>query len=447
MNYREALEWIHSIGKSTGMRPGLERMHFLLDKMGNPHRHLNFVHIGGTNGKGSTASLLASILGEAGYRTGLYTSPYLESFTNRMSINGEDISHGELTEEVNSIRPLVEEVSADPRLGQVTEFEVVTALAFRYFARHNPQVVILEVGLGGRLDATNVITPLVSIITNVSREHVDYLGEDIAGIAREKAGIIKEGVPVVTAAEDPVVFQVIEEKCRQQQAPLCRVRFREGRDIGSGKNDPGGDQAFCGDRRPVEEGQYFHFYGPGMELSELFLPLLGDYQVVNASTALAALEILNDRGLPLGESHIRRGLKGVSWPGRMEVVQSFPRVVLDGAHNPAAVENLARAVREHFSYRRLILVLGILKDKDASLMLSFLAPLAAETLVTLPPIFRGTDPEEIASKARHYTSGPVLAVPEVKEAVEEALNRASTEDLVLVCGSLYVIAEARKCLV
>ena len=447
LTYQEALDWIHGIGKSAGIRPGLERMHTLLDKMGNPQQQLKCVHIGGTNGKGSTASTMAYVLEKAGYRVGLYTSPYLESFTNRMSINGKDITPQELAREVSNLRPLVEEVSSIPELGQVTEFEVVTALAFRYFANHHPDVVILEVGLGGRLDATNVITPMVSIITNVSREHVDYLGEEISGIAGEKAGIIKEGVPVVTAAENPEVLQVIKEKAREKKAPLCRVLpswLKEGTE-----NNPHGElleeeRVFYGERRVHAEGQFFSYRGKSGEYRDLFLSLLGDYQVVNAATALAGLEFLKERGYTITQESMREGLGEVCWPGRMELVRHSPRVVLDGAHNPAAVDQLSHALKEHFSYNKLILVLGILKDKDASRMLGSLVPMAERVLVTYPPVFRGTDPKDIAEKARAFTEAPVEVVPEIPGAVDKALGLASPEDLVLICGSLYVVADARK---
>ncbi len=445
LTYQEALQWIHGIGKSAGIRPGLERMHLLLEKMGSPHRRLRCVHIGGTNGKGSTASMLASILESTGLRVGLYTSPYLEQFTNRMSINGADISPRELARAAGRLRPLVQEISQNSKQGMVSEFEVVTALAFDFFARHRPHVVILEVGLGGRLDATNVITPLVSVITNVSMEHMDYLGNTIEDIAREKAGIIKSKVPLVTAARDPAVLSIIRQRCLELNAPLCRVAA-----LGAGEGEKGDSgeegekEVYFGERRVEASGQRFNYRGLKHRCEGLFLPLRGEYQVENAATALAVLEHLESRGYRAGEEDIRGGLQRVKWPGRLEVVKSSPLTVLDGAHNPHAVENLSRAVREHFTYRKLILVLGILKDKDISSMLGSLLPLAHQVIVTLPPISRGTDPGIIASRIRELSALPVEVLPQTKEAVERAFQKASPGDLVLICGSLYTVAEARK---
>lgn len=449
LSYQEALEWIHSIGKSSVIRPGLERIQLLLDRMGNPERTLKYIHVGGTNGKGSTASILASMLEKAGYRVGLYTSPYLEAFTNRMSVNGKDISPEELAREVNRLRPLVDEISSnDDVTGEVTEFEVVTALAFSFFASRQPDLVILEVGLGGRYDATNVITPLVSIITNVSREHVDYLGDSLDEIAWQKAGIIKEGVPVVTASDDEEVLSVIRRVCLEKNTSLCRVLSPEENGL-TGPGDSRGESLVRSEARQIFcEGQFFDYFGLKKVYRQLFVSLKGDYQVINATTALATLECLDPAGnLPVEEEEIRKGLQEVSWPGRMEVLNKTPLIVIDGAHNPAAVEKLSQAVKEHFSYRRLLLVLGILKDKDVPQMLHSLIPLADQVLITHPPVFRGSNPEKIASQVRQLHSLPVDIEPQIKDALNKALNQASTKDMILVCGSLYVVAEARKFLV
>ena len=441
MSYQEALDWIHGIGKSTVIHPGLERIQTLLDKMGNPERSLNCIHIGGTNGKGSTAAMLASVLEEAGYRIGLYTSPYLESFTNRMSINGEDITPEELAREVSQLRPLVEEVSRYSGQGKVTEFEVVTALAFRFFAARQPDLVILEVGLGGRFDATNVISPLVSVITNVSLEHMDYLGNNVKDIAWQKAGIVKEEVPLVSASEDKEVIKVLREVCAKHNAPFYRLV--------SGNNNGNFNDAETiieyGERKIVHGGQTFNYYGLKNNYRDLFIPLIGKHQVANAATVLAVLEKLGDTDrFKINDYSIKEGLRKVKWPGRLEILHKNPLVVLDGAHNPDAIEKLAEAIKEHFNYRRLILVLGILKDKDAAQMLGFLLPLSHEVLVAVPPIFRGADPENIASKVRQISPLPVEKFSQVENALVKALERASTEDMILVCGSLYMVAEARK---
>lgn len=440
-SYQRALGWIHSIGR-FGMNQGLERIKALLDRLGNPHKDLPYLHIGGTNGKGSTAAMVASVLRSCGYRVGLYTSPYLVSFTNRFSIDGEDISPQELVEYVERVRPLVDEIKGDPQLGQPTEFEVVTALAFLFFARHRPDLVVLEVGLGGRLDATNVITPLVSMLTNVSLEHTRVLGESVEAIAGEKVEIIKPGVPVVTAATDPAVLQVILEACRRRGAPGYRVV-----PAGDGqKVSPGWSGAFSyGERKLVPLGQQFTYHGPEWELPGLVISLRGGHQVVNAATALAGLELLSQQGFQLPEGGVRPGLKNTVWPGRLEIVGKSPLVVLDGAHNPAAMEQLALSVAEHFRYRRLVLVLGILADKDKEAMFRHILPLAHRLVLTRPAYGRAASLEELAaSKAlAAFYSGPVQIEKTVVGAVEQALKLAGKMDLVLVAGSLYTVSEAR----
>ncbi len=465
-SYRQALDWIHST-RRFGMNQGLERISLLLDRLGNPHQGLRYIHIGGTNGKGSTAAMIAAVLQSCGYRAGLYTSPYLVSFTNRFSVNGEDISPRELVDLVDRVRPVVAAVARDPRLGQPTEFEVVTALAFLYFARLQPDLVVLEVGLGGRLDATNVITPLAVLITNISLEHTRVLGDTVELIAREKAGIIKSGVPVITAAADPAALRVIDETCRKQGAPLFRVvpeeagvgaeKFAEtefsetrggaGSPPPSSADNPGQTGICrCGERKIIPTGQQFTYRGLEQTLKGVTIPLRGGHQVINASTALAGLEILSRQGFLFPEERLRQGLKDTRWPGRLEVVRSNPLVVLDGAHNPAAMAQLARSIGEHFRYRRLVLVLGILEDKDRATMFRHILPLTDRLILTSPPCGRAAAPEDLAGSEAltGYYSGPVQIEGRVSDAVEAALELAGAMDLVLVAGSLYTISEARE---
>ncbi len=440
-SYLKALDWIHSTGR-FGMNQGLERIKELLGRLGNPHQDLPCLHIGGTNGKGSTAAMVAAVLKTVGYRAGLYTSPYIVSFTNRFSVDGQDISPCELVELVEQVRPIVEQITEDPRLGQPTEFEVVTALAFLYFARHRPDLVVLEVGLGGRLDATNVITPLVSIITNVSLEHTWVLGNSVESITEEKVQIIKPGVPVVTASTDPVVLKIILETCRLRHSPVYRVVPAGGEEEGL----PNWSGTFSySERKLIPLGQQFCYRGLDLHLRSLTIPLRGEHQVVNASTALAGLELLARQGFVFTEDGLRAGLKNTFWPGRLEVMRENPLVVLDGAHNPAAMEQLARSITEHFRYRRLILVLGILKDKDKDAMFRNILPLAYRLVLTRPAYERAAPPEELAASkalAAYYT-GPIQIESTVEGAVEAALKLAGKMDLVLVAGSLYTVSEAR----
>jgi len=288
--YEDALDWIHGLGR-FGIKPGLERVTALLDKLGNPHLSLKFVHIGGTNGKGSTAVMLTSILRAAGYKVGLYTSPYLLSFTNRMAVNGDDIDRAELVSLVEEVRPVVDLISEDPELGDMTEFEVVTVLALCYFARQNTDLVVLEVGLGGRLDATNVITPLISVITNISLEHTDILGDTIEKIAFEKAGIIKAGKPLVTAAADERALGVFEKRCSELGSPMYRVYPFSAVSEAVPENRP---IALPG--KITSAGQCFSYKGFSLQIEDLFIPLRGSYQLDNAATALAAAEMLRAKG-------------------------------------------------------------------------------------------------------------------------------------------------------
>lgn len=437
--YLDALEWIHSLGR-FGIKPGLERVLALLEMLGNPQQRIHFVHIGGTNGKGSTAAMLASMLRTAGYRIGLYTSPYLLSFTNRMAVNGADIDHRDLVNLVDRIRPMVETISKDPDLGDMTEFEVVTVLALTFFAEQKVDLVILEVGLGGRLDATNVVTPLLSIITNISLEHTEILGSTIEAIATEKAGIIKRKRPLLTAAEDERALSVFEARCALLEAPMTRIYPAPG--------DPGGLTTAVPVavlQKITAAGQTFSYKGFSKQLEDLFIPLRGLYQLNNAATALAALEMLGKNGFTVSENDLRDGLANTVWPGRLELLRREPLLIMDGAHNPASMEKLAEAMPSYFSYRRLILVIGMLADKDTAAMLGSILPLADSVIFTKPLLPRAADPDHIARFAADHFSlkNNYLVVHDHGEALDRALDMASPEDAILVTGSLYTVSDIR----
>jgi dihydrofolate synthase / folylpolyglutamate synthase len=425
LNYEEALSWIHSIAR-FGMKQGLERIERLMHGLGNPHHKLNFLHIGGTNGKGSTAAFAATVLETAGYRVGLYTSPYLEQFTNRMSVNGREISREKLVELVCRVRPLVEKIAADPAYGQPTEFEVVTAIALTYFAEQSPDIVVLEVGLGGRLDATNVVKSLVTAITTISLEHTQVLGNTVEDIAREKAGIIKEGSEVVTQAGGNALH-ILEDICSQKGVTLYSL----GREFHVEK--------LSGDLN----GQTFHYRGFWRTFLDLSISLLGDYQINNAALALASLELLERKGFVLPEKAVLHGLKNTRWPGRLEVMRRLPLVVIDGAHNLEAFQGLRRALQDTFSYRRLILVLGILADKAIENILEEILPLADILVITTPSSPRAADPGDLKKIAVGMMPGPVYLKKNIPDAVSLALSLAGNTDLVLIAGSLYVISDAR----
>jgi dihydrofolate synthase / folylpolyglutamate synthase len=439
LRYLDALEWIHRLGR-FGIKPGLERVLALLEMLDNPQQKIRFVHIGGTNGKGSTAAMLASTLRAAGYRIGLYTSPYLLSFTNRMAVNGSDINHNDLLALVDRIRPLVEIISSDPELGDMTEFEVVTVLALTFFAEQKVDLVILEVGLGGRLDATNVVIPLLSVITNISLEHTDVLGSTIEAIATEKAGIIKRERPLLTAAEDERALSVFEARCVELEAPLIRI-YPSPKDFGGLPFD----RPTAVLQKITETGQTFSYEGLSLQLEDLFIPLRGAYQLNNAATALAAVEVLSKYGFTVSENVLREGLAKTEWPGRLELLRREPMLIMDGAHNPAAMEKLAEAVPRYFSFRHLILVIGMLADKDTAAMLGSILPLADLVIFTRPLLPRAADPDDIARfAADHFNlQNNYLVVHDHGEALDRALDMAGPEDAILVTGSLYTVSDIR----
>ncbi|PKM79093.1 MAG: bifunctional folylpolyglutamate synthase/dihydrofolate synthase [Firmicutes bacterium HGW-Firmicutes-13] len=432
MNYQEALNWIHSIGR-FGIKPGLQRMTRMMELMDNPHKKLKVIHIAGTNGKGSTAAFVTGILEEAGFRVGLYTSPYLEAFTNRMSISGQDIPRGKLVKIVEMVKPLVDQIAQDSSLGQMTEFEVVTSIAFKYFAEEEPDFVVLEVGLGGRLDATNVVEdPLAAVITNIGLEHTEILGDTIEKIAGEKAGIIKEGGRVVTAAQNPEALEVIKQKCSEKKASLFNLR-----------------EKVTWERFSTSlEGQYFSYHNPeGLNLDNLFITLLGEHQVINAVTAVAVIESLKGKGIIIESSFIREGLKKTLWAGRLEIMGKEPLLMLDAAHNIEGVKSLRKALTEQIPYKKLILVMGILGDKAVDEMLKEIVPIAHKLIITRPENPRAGEPEEVAAAAGKFTSQEIIIEKSIPLALKIALSLANSEDLVLVSGSLYTISEARKALV
>lgn len=427
MNYSEALKFLRHLTK-FGINPGLSRIEELLRRLGDPHRRLRFFHIGGTNGKGSVAAMVAAILQAAGYRVGLFTSPHLHSYTERIRLNGQEIREEEVAYILTYLRPILENM-IERGFEPPTEFEVTTALALYYFGEVEPDYVVLEVGLGGSLDSTNIIPASeVSIITNVGLDHMDYLGTTLSEIAREKAGIIKQGGIVITGADKPEALEVIERVCQQKGATLYRL----GRDI------------HFKEVLLSQEGGELDWVGLGQSYQRLKIPLLGRHQLINTSLAVAAIEAARrHRGLKVTEGQIREGLAKVFWPGRLEVVYNHPLVILDGAHNYDGALALKQALQEIFSYRRLILVLGILADKEREKIASVLAPLAQRVIVTRPDSPRAGDWEKLALYARRFTPH-VQAIRDISQALKMALSLAGPEDLICATGSLYMIADARK---
>lgn len=427
MNYEEAISWIHGLYR-FGSNPGLERIEGLMQRLDNPQNKFRSIHVAGTNGKGSTAAFIASMLEAEGYRTGLYTSPYLEAFTNRMAINGEDVDPSQLARLVKEVREHVEDIAATP-LGQPTEFEVVTALAFLYFAQARPDWVVVEVGLGGRLDATNVITPVVSAITNIGLEHTQVLGDTIEKIAFEKGGIIKAGIPVATAAEKPGALAVFRRLSAERGAPLYEM-----------------DKDFAVQVNHVSfDGVDFDYSGINRVLPGVQASLAGRHQARNAGLALAVRELLPAQ---FNEEAARQGLANTFWPGRLEIISRNPLVIVDGAHNTDGIVALRNALDEILGGRKLRLVLGILGDKAVDEILSLIAPLAtAGLIITRPDSPRAADPHKVAELARHHMADLAVTVAEtIPGAIARGLAGLGENEALCVSGSLYTISEARKVL-
>ncbi|HMM69242.1 folylpolyglutamate synthase/dihydrofolate synthase family protein [Gudongella oleilytica] len=424
MNYQEALTYINDKDK-YGSRLGLDSVGRLLYHLGEPHKDMKYIHIGGTNGKGSISAYIAKCLETAGYRTGLYTSPYLERFTERIQINGVDIPEetlGRLTEEVKSAADrMVSEGMEHP-----TTFEIVTALGFLYFKEAGVDYIVLEVGLGGRFDSTNIIEKsLASVIATIDYDHMDVLGTTLAEIAYQKAGIIKKDGLVVAYPQRDESRQVIKRVSEEIGSDYVEV-------------DPDDIEV----KTENDKGSVFDLHYKGHSHKGIRISMLGDYQIYNASTAAVCLLELRERGLvKFTDEQLYEGLMGTKWKGRLEVLSREPIFLIDGAHNLQGIENLAKAV-SLFKFKRLILGVGVLKDKDYTHMIEKLIPLASEVVVTEVSMPRKLKADLLAEEIRKYTD-KVYVEPSIDKAVRKAIELAGPEDMVLFGGSLYLIGEVR----
>jgi dihydrofolate synthase/folylpolyglutamate synthase len=434
VTYAEATEFLFGL-RRFGWRPGLATIERLLTLVSDPHAGLPCVHVGGTNGKGSTAAMLDAMCRAASRRTGLYTSPHLLSFTERIRVDGAPIGEAEIVSLTERLKALAfahfaPETTQPPDgcLPHPTFFELTTAMAFLHFRQKAVDIAVVEVGLGGRLDATNVVRPRVAAITNIALEHQEYLGRTLAEIASEKAGIIKPDVPVVTGARGEALA-VIGETAARLGAPLTVVS----------------DSYHWVVRESGFAGQTFDLRGPRGRYERLRIPLAGRHQVENAVLAVAVAEMLGEQDIFLDEAAIRRGLAEAEWPGRLQVIQDRPRIVLDGAHNPAGTEALAAFLAERRGeYQRLVLVFGVLKDKDWTAMLGRLGPLADEIILIRPPTARAADPADLLPIAQGFARATIA--PDPAEALGLARAMAREEDTILVTGSLYTVAAVLRIL-
>ncbi len=453
MTYQEALAYLYSFSDfersgayTRNPEENLPREARLLELLGNPQEQYTSTLIAGTKGKGSTAALIERVLRQAGIRTGLYTQPDLHTFRERMRVNGHLISEEEVAHLVPELRNVVEQIQARGEFGPFITYEVATALALLYFYRQHVQHAVLEVGLGGRLDATNVTHPLVSVITSISYDHMAILGNTLAQIATEKAGIIKPHGTVVTSAQAPEALLVIAATCQQRQAHLIRV--------GSAERDPAQTEVVAGHLPPLSyryqleqrsaELQRFTIWTPEHTYTGLEIPLAGQYQLENATAALATLDRLREHGITWDETALREGFRTVHWPARIEVVGQNPTIVVDGAHNADSMQKLIQALRTSFSMHRLIVVLSIAQDKDKVGIAQALADVDV-VILTRMHTPRATSIEALeATFAEHAPHVALYQASESDAAMELALDIAQRDDLVCATGSLYLAGEVLR---
>lgn len=417
MDYKEALAYMAEVA-SLGSKPGLERITELLEKLGNPQDRLKYVHIAGTNGKGSCAAMMASVLKAAGYRTGLYTSPYLFRFNERMQINGEQIEDEEVAALVDRLKPLADAMENKP-----TEFEMMTAAAFLWFAEKECDIVVLEVGLGGRFDATNVIkAPEVAVIMNIGLDHTAILGDTVEQIAWEKAGILKPGCSCVLYQQQESVQAVIAAECEKLGAALHVADF-------------GAIQCEFN----VLEGQVFTY-----KQDPYAIALLGEHQQKNAAVVIEAAQVLRSRGWQIEQDQLEHGLYATAWPARFEVLSDDPYFVVDGGHNPQCAETVVANLKTYFPDQHRVILIGVLADKDYPELTKILNEAADEYICVTPDSPRALSAEALAEHLKAYGK-PVLACADVPEAVHAAALAAGETGMVCAVGSLYMAGAIRAC--
>ena len=416
MTYKEALEYISSVER-FGSRPGLSRITELLERLGAPHKGMKFVHIAGTNGKGSCAAMTASVLKTAGYKTGLFTSPYIFRFNERMQINGKQIEDDVLAEIVEKVKPAAESMEDHP-----TEFELMTAAALLWYKQENCDIVVLEVGLGGRFDATNIIdAPEAAVIMNIGLDHVSILGDSVEQIAFEKAGIIKPGCSVVLYQQSEAVTDVIRRRCEEEDASLRIADFSEIK--------PEFDSLM---------GQSFRY------MDEIYaLPLLGSHQLKNAAVVLELVDVLRARGWKLEQSDVEHGIYAVSWPGRFELINDEPEFIVDGGHNPQCAQSVRDNLLHYFPGIYRVLLVGVLKDKDFESLADILNEAADEYVCISPSNPRALPAAELADSLEKYGKR-ITVCTSIEDGVETAMDIAAGKNgMVCAVGSLYSVGEIR----
>jgi dihydrofolate synthase/folylpolyglutamate synthase len=427
MEYEEAIDWLYGVNRFGPDRTLIPTRH-ILHLMDNPEKNYKIIHVGGTNGKGSTSAYTASILEEAGYKVGLFTSPHLEEFTERIRVNGTDISKAKVASLLNDTRHFFEKMLKYDEPLPLRFFDIVTAISFQYFADEGVDFAVIEVGLGGRLDATNVVDPLVSVITNIGYEHTNILGETLEEIAREKAEIIKPGRPVITATEDTDVLEVFNNKAV---------------DVGSKLFHVGEDTNFEKLRGDMKK-QKFNYKGLYSSLDSLVTPLLGEHQIINASTAITAVETLGTYNITISEEAIRRGVMNVRWPARFEVVLEDPLVVLDCAKDAEATEAVRKTIERDFKTEKILAVVSVSSDKNIPGMIKQISKIAQHFIITTHSVMgRAADPNRLADEVSK--NGRTFEIIEDESsAFRRALELAEFYNMVLVIGSVYLAGTARS---
>lgn len=424
MKYEEAMKYITEVG-NFGSNYGLERTYKLLEHLGNPERDLKLIHIAGTNGKGSTTSMITEILMGEGYKVGMYTSPFIEEFEERIQINRNNIPKESLAILMDEIKVAVDKV-IEAGYNNPTEFEIITVLMLLYFKKENIDFGVIEVGLGGTLDSTNVIKPIIQVITSISFDHTNLLGNTLEKIAREKAGIIKKGIPTVIYPQQEEVLKVIKNKCFEMDSELYIAN-----------NENLKFENIVNLDKPYQLLKYNN------EI-DILLPLLGEHQIINLSVAMQAIEVLNNKNIiDISIANIVKSIENVSWKGRLEVLSNNPYVVIDGAHNIQGIKTLSRNIKKYFKYENLYLILGILADKDVEEMIKIITPMAKKVYSVTPNSIRGELAESLKDEVSKFNKN-CKAFDKYEEAYLEALNDAFEKDLILASGSLYMIGDMRK---
>jgi dihydrofolate synthase / folylpolyglutamate synthase len=423
-SYEEALAWIHSLLK-FGIKPGLKRVEWLLKRNGNPEEKIKCIHIAGTNGKGSTVEYLRSIFNEGGYRVGTFTSPYLITFNERVSINGKPIKNDELLYYAKMLKPLVDDLSQS-ELGSPTEFEVITVISLLYFADKKPDLVIYETGLGGLFDSTNVITPFLSLITNIGYDHMGILGDTLEEIAFQKAGIIKKGIPLISTVEQQEAIRVIEERAKAMNSKTYLL----------------GRNFSVQHKESTYSGESFYFKGFNSITVRAEISMKGQHQIKNAALALAAVDYIRERGLYIIEPEkVMSGLFRAHWAGRFEKVSSLPDIILDGAHNLQGVQALKQTIEQHYRGRRIYLLFAALHDKAYGNMMKELEPTVDEAYFTSFDFPRAASAEQLLDESPFEKS---FSISPWDKALNEIKNRLKSDDVLVITGSLYFISEVRK---